>query len=262
MDPAGTPLKGRVALVTGASRGIGAATAERLGALGAEVVVHYARSEKAAADVAERIRHGGSDATTLAADLTGRDAALALADAAEGWKGRVDVLVNNAGVIEAAIDKRTSDADLLDHLDDWDDVVNANLRAPFALSARLGREMKKRGEGTIVNVASVAGMYALTDAPLYSLTKAGLLHLTRQLAQMYAPQVRVNAVAPGWVDTGFGGGFIQDPEFQKQVSRHIPMRRVADPEEVADAIEWLVAGGGYVTGTTVTVDGGMVSELR
>lgn len=255
---------GRVACVTGGATGIGRRTVERLAAQGHHMIIHYAHSaidaEALAASVAA---DHGVEATTLKADLTERGDADALADAALAWKGRVDILVNNAAVIETPIDKTTSDADLLDHLGDWDRVVNANLRAPLVLASRMARAMKERGEGgRIVNVASVAGMYALTDAPLYSLTKSGLLHLTRQLAQLYAPHVQVNAVAPGWTATGFGGGFILDPAFQKQVSRGIPMKRVAEVDEVAEVIEWLATGARYVTGTMVTVDGGMVSELR
>jgi len=256
------PLEGQVALVTGAGNGIGRATAVALARAGADVLVHYRSSQDDAHHTAKLIEDTGRRAHLLACDLAERRAVAPFAVAAEAQWGGVDILVNNAGLAENAIDKTTSDADFLDHLDEWDKVMEVDLRAPFELTARLARAMKARGRGHVVNIASVAGMYALTDAPLYSLAKAGLLHFTRQAALMYAPTVRVNAVAPGWTTTAFGGGFLQDPEFQRQVSRHIPLKRMGAVDEMAAAVRYLCCDAPYTTGTTLTVDGGLVTELR
>jgi NAD(P)-dependent dehydrogenase (short-subunit alcohol dehydrogenase family) len=256
-------LHGKVALVTGAGTGIGRETAIALAKAGASVLVHYAKSKEDADLVVKIVKDMGQQAHALQADFADRDALAAFAESAEEHWGRVDLLVNNAAWVEHAVDNVTlPEADFLTHLPHWDHAFDVNLRAPFELTARLAKGMKARGGGCVVNVASVAGMYALTDAPLYSLTKAALLHFTRQAAIMYAPKVRVLGVAPGWTATGFGGGFILDPAFQKQVAKHIPMRRTADPEEIAEAILMLVKGPHYLTGTTLTIDGGMVSELR
>ncbi|MEA3198934.1 MAG: 3-oxoacyl-[acyl-carrier protein] reductase [Thermoplasmata archaeon] len=256
-------LHGKVAVVTGASTGIGRATALALAGAGASVVVHYARSRDEAEAVVRQVKDLGMGAVALQADFRDRAAIAAFAEAAEAHWGHVDALVNNAGMMEKALDPRTQGGDFGSHLERWDDIMNVNLRAPYELTWRLARGMVARKGGCVVNVASVAGMYALTDAPLYSLSKAALLHFTRQAALMYAPHVRVNGVAPGWTETGFGPErHILDPEFQKAIVRHIPMRRLASPEEMADAILSLVAGSPYVTGHTLVVDGGMVAELR
>ena len=248
--------------MTGAGTGIGRASALALAEAGADVLVHYSSSEDAATEVVRRVGGLGRRGATLRADFSDRASIARLAEAAEAAWGRVDVLVNNAAWVEHAVDGPTEGGDFGLHLPVWDRAFDVNLRAPYELTWRLAQGMRARGRGCVVNVASVAGMYALTDAPLYSMTKAALLHFTRQAAQMYAPKVRVNAVAPGWTGTSFGGGFIEDPEFQRQVSRGVPLRRIAAPEEVAQAILFLVTGPAYVNGTVLTVDGGMVSELR
>jgi len=256
-------LHGKVAIVTGSSTGIGRATALQLAEAGANLVLHYSKSAEDANIVAGLVRDLGRQAVVLQADFRERDAIARFAQDAESHWGHVDVLVNNAGTMEAALDPRTQGGDFDKHLAAWDDVMNVNLRAPYELTARVAKGMRERRSGAIVNVASVAGMYALVDAPLYSLSKAALLHFTRQASQLYAPHVRVNAVAPGWTETGFGPSqHILDPEFQRQIVKGIPMRRLASPDEMASAIVWLVRDASYVTGHALVVDGGMVAELR
>ena len=255
-------LAGRVALVTGAGTGIGRATALALAEAGHDVLVHFASSRAQAEETARLVRGLGRRAEVLQADFADRAAPARLAEAAERAWGRVDALVNNAAWVEHAVDAKVEGGDFGQHLPHWDRAFDVNLRAPYELTWRLAQGMKARGGGAVVNVASVAGMYALTDAPLYSLTKAALLHFTRQAAQMYAPLVRVNAVAPGWTETGFGGGYILDAEFQRQIREDVPLRRIGRPEEVAQAVRFLVEGPAYVNGAVLTVDGGMASELR
>ena len=256
-------LHGKVALVTGAGTGIGRATALALAEAGASVLIHHNASKDDADIVAKLVKDLGRQAATLQADFADREAVAGLAEAAENHWGHVDILVNNAAWIEAAIDAQTdAAADLGTHAEHWDRAFDINLRAPYELTWRLGRAMRARRSGCIVNVASTSGLYALTDAPLYSLTKAALLHLTRQAALTYAPHVRVNAVAPGWVATGFNEGQLLEPAFQKDVASTIPLKRVADAEEIAEAVLFLVKGPSYVTGATLTVDGGGVAELR
>ncbi|HWG90105.1 MAG TPA: SDR family oxidoreductase [Candidatus Thermoplasmatota archaeon] len=252
------PLLGKRALVTGAATGIGRATALRLAQAGADLVLHYARSEQEAREVASAIRALGREAPLEQADLSAPGEALALARRV----GPVDVLVNNAGTIEGPVDTGETPDWLALHDQQWDRVMNVNLRAPYLLAASLALGMQARGGGTIVNVASVSGLYALTDVPLYSLSKAALLHLTRQQALAWAPLVRVNAVAPGWIATGFGTGQILDAGFQQQVAQTVPLARIGRPEEVAEVVCFLAASAPYTTGAVLTADGGLVAELR
>ena len=253
---------GRVALVTGAGTGIGRACAVALARRAWDVLVHFSSSRDEAEETAVLVAGEGRRARALQADFRDRASVARLAVEAESTFGRVDALVNNAAWVEHAVDAGTEGGDFGQHLPWWDQAFDVNLRAPYELTWRLAQGMVARKRGAVVNVASVAGMYALTDAPLYSLTKAALLHFTRQAAQRYAPHVRVNAVAPGWTATGFGGGYILEPEFQRQIREDIPLRRLAEPDEIARAVAFLVEEGTYVNGAVLTVDGGMASELR
>ena len=251
-------LHGKVALVTGAATGIGRATALALGEAGADVLVHCNTSREDADIVAGLVRDLGRRAHVLHADLAERAEVAALADAAQDQWGHVDVLVNNAATLERQPrDPVTQGGDFGHHMDDWDRVLDVNLRAPYELTWRLARRMMERGSGCIVNVASISGMYALTDVPLYSLSKAALLHFTRQAAQHYAPKVRVNAVAPGIVRTRLSEVLWKDQE--GEVAQIMPLGRIGDPADVGDAVAFLASdSASWITGETLVIDGGQL----
>lgn len=255
-------LDGARAFVTGSSSGIGRSIATTLAEAGADVAVHYARNEEGATSTAKAVRDHGGEAPVLQADLTDPAEAETLAEAVVDALGGVDLLVSNAGVIDAEGDGPRGHRPFPERIDEWDRVMNVNLRAPFVLAAKLAERMVDDGGGAIVNVASTSGWSAQVEVPLYSLSKAGLLHLTRLLALEYAPEVRVNAVAPGWAPTSFGWGHLETDAFREAIRETIPMDRMADVDEVADAVRFLAEEATYTTGATLTVDGGVGAKLR
>lgn len=245
------------ALVTGSSSGIGEAIAVELAQGGADVAVHYAGNEEGAEATAKRVGKHGGRAPVLQADFTDPEAAEALAREARDALGGVDVLVNNAGIIDEQGDGPKGGKPFADRIPEWEPLTNVNLRAPFVLTALLAPDMVDRGEGVVVNTSSVAGRIARREVPLYSLTKAGLIHLTRQCALEYAPEVRVNAVAPGWVPTEFGWGQLTDDDFQEAMRKQIPQDRWGEAGEIADAVRFLVESGSYTTGAVLPAAGGL-----
>jgi 3-oxoacyl-[acyl-carrier protein] reductase len=235
------------ALVTGASRGIGAATAEALAADGWAVGVNYRSGADAADAVVARIKEKGGTAVALQADIADPAAADDLFNRAEeALGGPILVLVNNAGVTADNLSPALSD-------DDWDRVVNTNLSGAFRLTRRALRPMLRARFGRIVNVASVVGQKANPGQANYAAAKAGLVGMTKTVAAEVARRgVTVNAVAPGFIATemtaNLGNGFLD----------HVPARRAGTPEEVAACVRFLVSDeAAYVTGTTLTVDGGL-----
>ncbi len=238
----------RVAVVTGASRGIGNASALRLAAKGADIV-GVARDLGALERLEREVTGLGRRFLALGADLATLDGT-AVAGHAWDWQGRVDILVNAAGVL---IRKPEADVDLAD----WDLTFALNVRAPFLLIRDLGTRMLERGSGSIVNVASIAGE-RVTGAPApYQASKAALIQLTRFYANRLAPHVRVNAVGPGYVDTDLSKNWLAVPENRKWVEGRTPLGRVATPEDVAGAVAFLVSDeAAYITGQHLLVDGG------
>lgn len=243
----GSPDTAGVALVTGASGGIGAAVAAGLAAQGRPVAVHYRSDESGAAEVVERIAAGGGSALSFHADLSAPASIVALVDEVESRLGPVLVLVNNAG--------RRADG-LAAQLDDdqWDRVIETNLSAAFRLTRRVLKPMLRARFGRIVNVASIVGPRANAGQANYAASKAGLLGMTRTVAVEVARRgVTVNAVAPGFVETGLtadldNGAFAGD----------IPARRPGSVEEIAACVVFLASdAASYVTGSTLTVDGGL-----
>ena len=239
-------LQGKTALVTGAARRIGAAIARRLHAAGANVVLHYRGADTDAASLeAELNALRASSAVKLKADLLAPIAPRALVSGSLESFGRLDVLVNNAstfyptalGAIEAG---------------HWEELIGSNLRAPLFLAQEAAPELKKNG-GAIVNVADIHAERPLKGYLVYSVAKAGLTALTRSLALELAPEVRVNAVAPGAIAWPEDGQF--EPPERQRILATTPLSRLGSPEEIARAVHFL-ATAPFVTGQILAVDGG------
>jgi 3-oxoacyl-[acyl-carrier protein] reductase len=237
------------ALVTGASRGIGAAIAKALAREGWPVGVNYRTDEDGANGVVEEITKAGGRATALQGDVADPDTADALFSALEEEFGPVLVLVNNAGVRADGL------APMIDN-DDWDRVVNTNLSAAFRLTRRALRPMIRSRYGRVVNIASIVGaVRGNAGQANYAASKAGLVAMTRTVAAEVARRgVTVNAVAPGLIETDMTEGLGEN------LLEHVPARRAGTPDEVAECVRFLASdGAGYVTGVCLTVDGGLTA---
>jgi gluconate 5-dehydrogenase len=247
----GFDLAGRRALVTGATRGIGAAIAEALGVAGASVLVN-GRTEAGVAEAVERLSALGIAAEPLAFDVTddaAREAALARA-------GRIDILVNNAGIQHRAPALAFPD-------DAWDAILACHLTAAFRLIKAVAPQMLERRSGRIISIASVLSELGRASIPAYGAAKGGVRMLTRCLATEFAPHgVTVNAIGPGYVRTELNAPLIADPSFNAWVCARTPMRRWAEPAEIAGAAVFLASdAASYVTGQVLYVDGGVTASL-
>ena len=241
-------LRGRIALVTGASSGIGYATALRLAEAGADLSIGYGHKEQAAQVLAAHIRQMGRRAVPLRGDMRKPTEVLALVDATEAELGPVDILISNAG---AGARKRLEEISL----EEWDETMHVNLRASFLLAQRVTPGMRKRRWGRVIFVSSVAAFTGGIVGPHYAASKAGLLGLMHSLAASLAPHgVTVNAVAPALIaDTGMLPG---GPGAEQELVSRIPVGRLGKPEDVVEAIMMLVINS-YMTNQTLLVDGGM-----
>lgn len=243
-------LSDRVAIITGGSRGIGRAIALTLAQKGAAVVVNYAASAGAAADVVDSIRSRGGRAIACKADVSDSGEAAGLVKEAQTQFGRVDILVNNAGVIRDNLILRMKD-------EDWETVLGINLKGAFNCARAAARGMLKNQYGRIVNISSVSGIIGNTGQVNYCASKAGLLGLTKALAkELGSRNITVNAVAPGFITTEMTAGLPED--IKEKMLAQIPLRRFGGPEEIAELVAFLASdAAAYITGQTITVDGGM-----
>jgi NAD(P)-dependent dehydrogenase (short-subunit alcohol dehydrogenase family) len=244
-------LRGSVALVTGASRGLGRATAIALAEAGADLAL-TGRALDDLRCVAEEVRTRGVRAETFRADLRDPAAIEAMVDAALAAFGRVDVLVNNAGV--AGRERPFLELEAAD----WDEVLAVDLRAPALCARAVARTMVARRQGRIINVASIGALMPLSRLSAYCAAKGGLVQLTRVMAlELARHNIQVNAVCPGYFGTPMNKGFFSTEAGQELIRRSIPMRRLGDPAELAPAIVFLASNAStFMTGSVVTVDGG------
>ena len=243
-------LTGRVALVTGAGRGMGRASAERIAADGARVVVNDL-DETRAAEVADRLVSGGAEAVGIAADVSDAADVGRLVDAASEVFGNIDVLVNNAGVL-----RRTGILDLDE--DEWDLVLDVNLKGTYLCTRAVLPAMKEAGWGRVVNISSSAGRSVSTlGGPHYTTAKAAVLGFTRAVAKEMAPfGITVNAVCPGLVNTEMVSEVITGAQ-ARDYADSFPIGRLAEPEEVAELVAFLASGrAAYVTGASLDINGG------
>ncbi len=252
-------VQGKVALITGASRGVGRATALLLAGQGCHVAINYRRSEDQARAVLQEVQALGGQGLLVQADVSRPEEATRLVEQTAEHFGRLDVLVNNAGTTHFV---RFSDLHRITP-QVWKDILSTNLLGPFFCTQAAAEVMRQTADpqgAEVVNVASVAGLLPTGSSIPYATSKAALVHLTRCLARALAPQVRVNAVAPGfiegqWLQEGLGRHY--EP-VKAAFEEQLPLGRVCQPQDVAQAIVSLITGSDLVTGAVLPVESGML----
>jgi 3-oxoacyl-[acyl-carrier protein] reductase len=243
-------LANQVAVVTGAGRGIGRAIALRFAAEGADVVC-VSRTARNSDKVADEVRGTGRKAWAHAVDVTDSKAVAAVAERIVADAGRVDVLVNNAGVTRDGLLMRMSE-------EDWDVVLNTNLRGAFAFTKAFSRILLKQRAGRIINISSVVGLIGNAGQCNYAASKAGLIGFTKSVARELASRgITANAIAPGFIDTDMTAAM--NEAARAELLKQIPLSSLGKPEDIAEAALFLAGPGGrYITGQVLAVDGGMV----
>lgn len=243
-------LKGKVAIVTGGSRGIGRAICLKLAETGADVVVNDISDDQSVQDLLTEIGKAGSRGIFFKADVSRSDQAKDLVEEALRQMGRVDILVNNAGITRDNLILRMKE-------EEWDAVLAVNLKGCFNCTQAVSRHMIKQRSGAIINISSVVGIVGNAGQANYSASKAGVIGLTKSVAQELAPRgVRVNAVAPGFIDTEMTRQLPED--YREKLRERIPLGFFGQPEDVAKVVAFLASDeASYITGEVIKIDGGL-----
>ncbi|MFX0559702.1 3-oxoacyl-[acyl-carrier-protein] reductase [Tepidibacillus infernus] len=244
-------LNSKVAIVTGASRGIGREIALVLAEAGANVVINYMGNRERAEEVAELVKKLGRVALVVQADVSNPDDVENMVNLTLTKFGKIDILVNNAGITRDNLIMRMK-------VEDWDTVIDTNLKSVFLLSKAVSRQMMKQREGRIINISSVVGVLGNPGQANYVAAKAGVIGLTKTLAREFASRgITVNAVAPGFIETDMTASLKE--EIRTQLLSQIPLARLGSAKDVAKVVRFLVSeDASYMTGQVLHVDGGMV----
>ena len=244
-------LTGKVALVTGASRGIGQATAIELAKAGADVVVNFIGNEAVAQETVEAIEALGRKAIKIKADVGNAEDVQAMVDEAVAAFGHIDILVNNAGITRDGLLIRMKDSD-------WDDVLNINLKGVYLVTKAVAKLMVKQRAGRIINMTSVSGVTGNVGQANYAAAKAGVIGFTKTCAKELAARgITVNAVAPGFIETAMTD--VLPEKIKEGIAAIVPFGRMGQPEEIASVVTFLASDfASYITGQVLNVDGGMV----
>ena len=244
-------LTGKVALVTGASRGIGQATAIELAKAGADIVVNFIGNEAVAQETVEAIEALGRKAIKIKANVGDADDVQAMVDEAHATFGHIDILVNNAGITRDGLLIRMKDSD-------WDEVLNINLKGVYLVTKAVAKLMVKQRAGRIINMTSVSGVTGNVGQANYAAAKAGVIGFTKTCAKELAARgITVNAIAPGFIETAMTD--VLPEKIKEGIAATVPLGRMGQPEEIAGVVTFLASDfASYITGQVLNVDGGMV----
>jgi 3-oxoacyl-[acyl-carrier protein] reductase len=244
-------LEGKVALVTGASRGIGREIALELAREGCNIAVNYSGSEAKANEVVDEIKGLGREAIAVQCNVSDSDAVQVMVKETIGQFGSVDILVNNAGITRDNLLMRMKEAE-------WDDVININLKGVFLCTKAVTRQMMKQRSGRIINISSIVGVSGNPGQANYVAAKSGVIGLTKTTARELAPRgITVNAIAPGFISTDMTDQLPED--VRNEMLKQIPLSRFGDPQDIAKVVTFVASeSASYMTGQTLHIDGGMV----
>lgn len=238
----------KIILITGASRGIGRDIAKTLSKDNNNIVIaNYNKSEKEAIELKERLKDEGIDIEIIKADVSKRNETKKMVDNVLKEYGKIDVLINNAGISQYKLFNDITD-------EEWDNIMNTNLKSAFMVTQEAIRNMINNKQGCIINISSIWGVAGAAMEVAYSTSKAGLIGLTKSLAKELGPSnIRVNAIAPGFIDTGMNNRFSED-ELQS-IKEEIPLERMGDTADITKCVKWLIEDS-YTTGQVISINGG------
>lgn len=239
----------KIAIITGASRGIGRCITEELAKEGIKVVANYNKSKELAIKLKERLKKDNIEIDIVKADVSKRKDIKNLVDFTLEKYGKVDILINNAGISEYKMFIDESD-------EDWNKIINTNLYSAFAMSQEVLKSMLKNKEGCIINISSVWGMVGASMEVLYSISKAGMDGLTKALAKEYGTSnIRVNSISPGVIDTDMNKNLSE--EELNELKEEIPLEKIGKPRDIAKCVKWLI-NDSYTTGQIISINGGWI----